>query len=221
MLACAMAAEATRVRVAVVGGGLAGLYAAQVLHRHLPYQQPKEQGNGAAAWDGVVVLEASGRLGGRSGVAAVDTWRCCWCLRTRDAGRRRGSERLLCGVWAVFRRVRSVEGLAPFAVEAGAEFVHGAAHSLLRRQLQLAGIHTQEYQWPDRYFFSSHGQQQQQQQQNKEAEDASVPRGRMIDCEEAEQVHQETTTAAPSATTTSNHATSVFTTTTSTPSCAL
>jgi monoamine oxidase len=49
-------------------------------------------------------------------------------------------------------RVRSLTGFAPWAVEAGAEFVHGG-NTALRRLLAGAGCALNEYAWPDRWWF--------------------------------------------------------------------
>jgi monoamine oxidase len=53
-------------------------------------------------------------------------------------------------------RVRSLAGFAPWAVEVGAEFVHGGNRSL-RRLLARAGCKLTEYAWPDRWFFDGEG----------------------------------------------------------------
>ena len=86
------------VSVAVVGGGMAGLSAANAL---------------APTHPDVVLLEASPVLGGR---------------------------------------VRTADGLAPWPVELGAEFVHGAK-SQLNNLLTAMGCILKEYDWPDRWWF--------------------------------------------------------------------
>ena len=53
-------------------------------------------------------------------------------------------------------RVRSIPGLAPWPVEAGAEFVHGGNRAL-RRLLARAGCRLTEYAWPDRWWFDGEG----------------------------------------------------------------
>ena len=46
-------------------------------------------------------------------------------------------------------RVRQVEGVAPWPLEAGPEFVHGANNSLVNVLTEHAGLKLHEREWPD------------------------------------------------------------------------
>eukprot|EP00958_Prasinococcus_capsulatus_P014933 scaffold1578_cov340-Prasinococcus_capsulatus_cf.AAC.5 len=84
-------APAATARVAVIGGGLSGLYAARMLHEHLP---PSNQRGGL--YEGVLVLEAAQRLGGR----------CVGACRPRSRG-------------ALFLRAAGAQRGGPGAVRGG------------------------------------------------------------------------------------------------------
>ncbi|KAK9804891.1 hypothetical protein WJX72_010512 [[Myrmecia] bisecta] len=51
-------------------------------------------------------------------------------------------------------RIQQVEGLVPWPVELGPEFVHGGKSSL-QGILRSMGVKTQEYAWPDRWYFGA------------------------------------------------------------------
>ena len=87
--------------VAVVGAGLAGLYAARLLKDVVP--------------GSVVVVEASGDLGGR---------------------------------------VKEVDGLVPWSLQLGPEFIHGKENSVLMDLVDSWGWETKELEWPDKYYFA-------------------------------------------------------------------
>jgi hypothetical protein len=46
-----------------------------------------------------------------------------------------------------------VDGIAPWPLNAGPEFIHGAQNSPLVDLIREAGFQTKQYEWPDRYFF--------------------------------------------------------------------
>ena len=129
--------------VVVVGGGLAGLYAAKLLQQHFP---------------DVIVLEATEQPGGRVKQASV--------------------KNLLLAVLLDFPEQHGcyqVHGIAPWPIEAGPQFVHGAnsflkvrnlfaigkcLHLVLYRisacmQTMLDEMHCgiKEYDWPDWWYF--------------------------------------------------------------------
>ncbi|GAQ86734.1 hypothetical protein KFL_003080050 [Klebsormidium nitens] len=87
--------------VAVIGAGVSGLQAAQALRQQAPELK-------------VVVLEASGRIGGR---------------------------------------VKSINGIAPWPVEVGPEFLHGGDSSSIKKLVDAMGCKQREYPFPDRYYF--------------------------------------------------------------------
>ena len=49
--------------------------------------------------------------------------------------------------------ITQVEGLAPWPVQLGPEFIHGDAHNVLKDFVDKQGWTCREYQFPDMYFF--------------------------------------------------------------------
>ena len=91
-----------RKSVVVVGAGLSGLYAAQILKNKL-------------GLDDVIVVEASEGIGGR---------------------------------------VKEVNGLVPWSLQLGPEFIHGKDNSVLMKLIDEWGWNTRELEWPDKYYFA-------------------------------------------------------------------
>lgn len=89
--------------VVVIGAGISGLYAAQLLRGRFP---------------DVLIVEAQDRVGGR---------------------------------------IKQVEGLAPWAVQLGPEFVHGSK-SVLVNLLTDFGFNFTEKQWPNFWYFAEEQQ---------------------------------------------------------------
>ncbi|KAK3272903.1 hypothetical protein CYMTET_18830 [Cymbomonas tetramitiformis] len=54
-------------------------------------------------------------------------------------------------------RVNQVEGLVPWPVETGPEFIHGKENSELVKLANAAGWSCREYEWPDKYYFGKTG----------------------------------------------------------------
>jgi hypothetical protein len=50
-------------------------------------------------------------------------------------------------------RVSQLEGLAPWPLQLGPEFLHGEKHNLVKKLADARGWKTRVYQWPDRYYF--------------------------------------------------------------------
>eukprot|EP00976_Prorocentrum_cordatum_P030692 624682-Prorocentrum_minimum.AAC.4 len=48
---------------------------------------------------------------------------------------------------------QGVEGVAPWALNVGPEFIHGEINSPVVDLVREAGFKTKEYEWPDKYFF--------------------------------------------------------------------
>jgi len=95
---------AADVSVAVIGGGVTGLYAARKLLE--------------SGIKDVLVLEAADRVGGR---------------------------------------VRELQRLARWPVQAGPEFIHGKENSLLVQELAAAGAKFREVEWPDYLWLAAEG----------------------------------------------------------------
>jgi len=46
-----------------------------------------------------------------------------------------------------------LEGLAPWPVQLGPEFIHGDENSVLKELIDAEGWACREFEWPDRYYF--------------------------------------------------------------------
>jgi len=51
-------------------------------------------------------------------------------------------------------RIKEAEGIVPWAVNTGPEFIHGAENSPLVDLIRRAGWRTKEYEWPDKYYYT-------------------------------------------------------------------
>lgn len=49
---------------------------------------------------------------------------------------------------------QQAEGIVPWAVNTGPEFIHGAENSPLVDLIRRAGWRTKEYEWPDKYYYT-------------------------------------------------------------------
>ena len=54
---------------------------------------------------------------------------------------------------AVGGRCRNKEGIAPWPINLGPEFIHGDENSMLKNFVDAQGWGCREYEWPDRYYF--------------------------------------------------------------------
>jgi len=112
------------VDVVVVGSGLAGLTAAQSLKR----------GRSSTSTSSLSSSTTSGK-----GIGGGDSPPSVVILEAHDTH--------------IGGRVRQVEGLVPWPVEAGPEFIHGGSRSVLKALLDEYHLETDEHDWPDKFWF--------------------------------------------------------------------
>lgn len=51
-------------------------------------------------------------------------------------------------------RIRHLEGLAPWPIQLGPEFIHGSENSLIKDLLDGMGWKLREHDWPDYWYFA-------------------------------------------------------------------